>query len=118
MITAERLDERFIRSHLILNFLYMIEVISERAVDVTQCDGGYLRHDPVWSQALMLVPDNDVLHAHAVACVLAITQKRSFLNFSPTGGGAGLKETGRSTCQSGRSGRICREAEAEVRSAK
>jgi hypothetical protein len=66
MIAAELFHIYVIRSHLALYFRNVIEVICERAVHVTQSEGWYLRHDFVRSHALMLVPDNDILHLHPV----------------------------------------------------
>jgi len=53
VIVTELFDTCAIRLHIFLDFLHMIEVVSESAMNVGEGE--------------VLMPDDDVLHAHAVA---------------------------------------------------
>jgi hypothetical protein len=54
-------------AHLLLDFLDVIEIVSERRVDAGESDGRNVGDDLVGSHALMLMPHYDIEHTNAVA---------------------------------------------------
>src|SRR3989442_585104 len=67
MIVKELVGIRSISSNLFLDFLHMIEVEGKCAVNISEGNARDVRDDLVGSHASALIPNDDVLHTHAVA---------------------------------------------------
>ena len=55
-----------IGTHLLLDFLHMIEVVSECDVNVSEGNRRNLRYDLIRGKALVFMPNDDVLNAHTM----------------------------------------------------
>jgi hypothetical protein len=67
-IIAKELIRIFpIRSNLLLNFFDVIEVVGESTMNVSESDRRDVGDDFVGRQALVLIPDHNVLHPNAMA---------------------------------------------------
>ena len=67
MHRAKILGKRPPGSHLVLDFLDVIEIVGEGGMDVDESDSRNVRHDLVGGHALMLVPHHNIGHTDAVA---------------------------------------------------
>ena len=66
--TANLFGRRTLGAHLLLDFLNVIEIVSEGGVDVGESDRRNVRYDLVGGHALMRMPHHDIEHTDSVAC--------------------------------------------------
>ena len=66
MILPDTLGKLALSPHLLLDLVYVVEVVGERCMHVRQRDGRDVQDDFIRSHALIFVPNYDVRHANPV----------------------------------------------------
>lgn len=72
MGAAEFVGKGPVGPHLLLDFVNVVEIISERGMYVGEGQRGHMRDNIVRTHALMFGPDDDVQNAHTMACMRAL----------------------------------------------